>query len=429
VTDQEGRIRVTHTDDGARSRVAVFFRLIITLPHLIWLAIWTIGAVLLAPVHWVIALVRGGPAGWAHEFYSAFVRYTLHVYAYFYLAAGRYPGFIGQPGYVVDADIPPPGTQRRWTIALRFFIALPALVLASALSSGVGGNAGRRGDDAEMIGASFGGLGFAIALLAWFASLWLARTPTGLRDAQVYCQGYAAQAFGYLLLLNDRYPTSDPDAVPLDPMPAHPVRLRTDDDGTRNRLTVFFRLLLAIPYIAWFVIWSIAVFFAAIAGWFAALATGRLPDALHRFLAAFTRYGTHAGSFIYLLGGPFPGFLGRPGTYPVELEIDDPLPQHRAKTAFRIVLVIPAWIVASAFGGIAFLAAVGAWFSAMFTGRVPSGLRGLLAWALRYEAQAYAYLLLLTDRYPYTGPDGRGRREPEPVAAPEQPLLAPERPS
>jgi hypothetical protein len=434
VTDLEGRIRVTHTDDGARSRVAVFFRLIITLPHLIWLALWTIAAVLVAPVHWVIALVRSGPAGWAHEFYSAYVRCALHVYSYLYFATGRYPPFLGDPGYVIHADIPPPATQRRWTIALRFFLALPALVLASALSNGIGGNYGRRGDDAEMIAVSFGGLGFAIAFVAWFASLWLARTPGGLRDAQVYCQGYAAQAFGYLLLLNDRYPTSDQRAVPLDPMPAHPIRLRVDDDQTRNRLTVFFRILLAIPHIVWVSLWGIAAFFAAIAGWFAALATGRLPDPLHGFLAAFARYWTHVAAYIYLLGGPYPGFLGREGSYPVELEIEAPRPQHRAKTAFRLFLAFPAFILASGFGTVACVAAVGAWFSALFTGRVPSGLHGLLAWAVRYDAQAYSYMLLLTDRYPYTGPDGRGRPEPEPepTATPDQPDVlgvAPERPS
>ena len=432
MTDLDGRIRVTHADDGARSRAAVFFRFFIMIPHFIWLGLWSIGALVVAPIHWVIALVRGGPADWAHAFYSAYVRYALHVYAYTYLAAGRYPGFLGEPGYVIEAEFPPPGPQQRWTIALRVFIALPSLVLASVLSNGAGGGGGYGGSgDAEAWAISYSGLGFTLAVLAWFASLALARTPTGLRDAQVYCQGYAAQAFGYLLLLNDRYPTSDPHAVPLDPMPAHPVRLQVTDDRERNRLTVFFRLLLAIPHLVWWSLWSIAAFFATIAGWFAALVTGRLPDALHRFLGAFLRYGTHVNSYILLLGGPFPGFTGRPGSYPVELDIDEPQPQHRAKTAFRVFLAIPAFLAAGGFGAVACVAAVGAWFSALATGRVPEGLHGLLGWAVRYEAQAYAYLLLLTDRYPYTGPDGRGRIVADPPAAPAQPdtlEIAPERP-
>jgi Domain of unknown function (DUF4389) len=432
VTDQEGRIKVTHTDDGARSRVTVFFRFPMALPQLVWLFIWSIGALFVAPVHWVIALIRGGPAEWAHGFYSAYVRFALHVYTYLYLGTGKWPPFMGERGYEVDVEFPPPGKQRRWTIALRFFVALPALILAGALTGGVGGNySNSQGGDAEAVAFQLGGLGTAIAVLAWFASLALARTPTGLRDAQVYCQGYGAQAFGYLLLLSDRYPTSDPHAVPLDPMPPHPVRVRAGEDRNRNRLTVFFRLVLAIPHLIWIMLWGIAAFFAAIAGWFAALATGRLPDALHRFLAAFVRYGAHVSSYLNILGGPFPGFLGEAGSYPVDPEIDDPQPQHRAKTAFRIILALPAWLVASTFGTVAFIAAVGAWFCALFTGRIPDGLHGLLAWAVRYETQFYSYLLLLTDRYPYTGPDGRGRPEAEPTEAPGEPEtwgLSPERP-
>jgi hypothetical protein len=194
---------------------------------------------------------------------------------------------------------------------------------------------------------------------------------------------------------------------------------------------VFFRLLLAIPYVLWWFLWSIAAFFAVIAGWFAALFTGRLPGGLHNFLGAFLRYGTQLHAFVVLLGGPFPGFTGRPGSYPVELEIDEPQPQHRAKTAFRLILAIPAVAAAGAFGTVAAVAAIGAWFSALATGRGPEGLHRLLAWAVRYDAQAYGYLWLLTDRYPYTGPDGRGREVAEPPAAPAQPEtldVAPERP-
>jgi len=41
-----------------------------------------------------------------------------------------------------------------------------------------------------------------------------------------------------------------------------------------------------------------------------------------------------------------------------------------------------------------------AWFIALALGRVPKGMRDLMAYCLRYNAQTYAYLLLLTDRYP-----------------------------
>ena len=41
-------------------------------------------------------------------------------------------------------------------------------------------------------------------------------------------------------------------------MDAHPVRLVVEDDLERNRLTVFFRLILAIPHIVWLILWTVA---------------------------------------------------------------------------------------------------------------------------------------------------------------------------
>ena len=429
-------IRVSHDDDGARSRVTVFFRFILVLPHLIWLLVWGIGILVVLPVHWVIALILGRPAGWAHAFYAAYVRYALHVYAYWYLAAQRYPGFVGDPGYVVDAEMPPPERQRRWTIALRLILTIPAFVLSAALGNGLGGGGGggggsTGGEDAEAFAASFNlGLAFVVAFLAWFASLALARVPQGLRDAQVYCLGYAAQVFGYFFLLTDRYPTSDPHAVPLSPMPDHPVRLRDEGERRRNRLLVLFRLPLTVPHFVWLTLWSVVAFFAAVIAWLVALVIGRVPDPLHRFLAAFVRYSTHVVSFLYVLGGPFPGFLGRAGSYPVDLEVEPPQPQSRLKTLFRLFLAFPAFLASGAFGTVTLVAGIGAWWASLFTGRIPEGLKGLLGWSVRYQAQVYGYLLLLTDRYPYTGPDGRGRpvAEPSAGAAPQDWQVAPEAP-
>ena len=94
----------------------------------------------------------------------------------------------------------------------------------------------------------------------------------------------------------------------------HRVRITVDDDLRRSRLTVFFRLLLAIPHLIWFVLWSIAVFFAAIATWFAALVTGRAPQGLHNFLSAYVRYATHLDAYLSLTANPYPGFTGGRGT-------------------------------------------------------------------------------------------------------------------
>ena len=179
----------------------------------------------------------------------------------------------------------------------------------------------------------------------------------------------------------------------------HPIRLVVTDDLQRNRLTVFFRLILAIPHLIWLTVWGIVAALAAIANWFATLVNGQSPEGLHDFLATYLRYQTHVYAYILLVADPFPGFGGKPG-YSIDLEVDPPQRQNRWTVAFRVILAIPAFIVSGIFGYLNRVLAVFSWFIALVMGSVPEGLRNFAAFALRYEQQTAAYALLLTGRYP-----------------------------
>jgi Domain of unknown function (DUF4389) len=179
----------------------------------------------------------------------------------------------------------------------------------------------------------------------------------------------------------------------------HPIRLVVTDDLQRNRLTVFFRLILAIPHVIWLFLWGIVATLAAIANWFATLVKGESPEGLHNFLATYLRYMTQVYAYILLIADPFPGFGGKPG-YPVEIEVDPPQPQNRWTVGFRIFLAIPAFIIAGIFGYLNRILALFSWFVALVLGRVPEGLRNVAAFALRFEQQTAGYTLLLTGRYP-----------------------------
>jgi hypothetical protein len=113
----------------------------------------------------------------------------------------------------------------------------------------------------------------------------------------------------------------------------------------------------------------------------------------------------HAYAFLGLVANPFPGFLGRPRTYPVDLEVAGPERQHRLRTLFRVFLAVPALLVEAALSVLFVVVAALGWFAALATGRMPTGFRNVGAWALRYGARTNAYLYLLTDRYPYSGPE------------------------
>jgi hypothetical protein len=182
-----------------------------------------------------------------------------------------------------------------------------------------------------------------------------------------------------------------------------PIRLIVNDDLHRSRLTVFFRLLLAIPHIVLLVLWTVVVFLVAIVNWFATLITGRSPDSLHAFQARFLRYGTQVTGYTTLLADPYPGFGGgRP--YRIDLEVAPPERQNRWITGFRIFLAIPALILANVLFQVLEVIAFLGWFVCLALGRMPQGMRDLGAYCLRYQQQTYGYLLLLTQRYPSLSP-------------------------
>jgi hypothetical protein len=423
VAPEQRPIRLVVRDDLERRRLTVFFRLLLAIPHFIWLTLWGIAAFVVAFVLWLAVLIEGKAPSSLHDFVAGYLRYATQVGGYLFLAASPYPGFRGRPGYPIDLEIDPPERQSRWTGFFRLLLAVPALMLAATLGGGLfigspGGSWGAAGGEQESAtwsaAITFTGTAAAAAFLAWFAIMARGGAPRGLRDLVAYALSYSAQAGGYLLLLTGRYPSSDPAlAEDYADLPEHPVRIVVTDDLGRPRLTVLFRLLLAIPHFVWLVLWLVPAFLAAVAAWFVALVTGRVPAALHRFLAAYLRYSTHVLAYVYIVGRRFPGFTGRAGSYGIDVEIAPPERQSRWKTLFRIFLAIPAVILNSALGGVALVVAVLGWFYALVTGRMPEGLRNLGAACLRYGAQTYAYVFLLTDRYPYAAPVLEGRREVE----------------
>jgi hypothetical protein len=383
-----------------RTRLTVAFRLVLAIPHFIWLAGWfSLAVVPVVIANWIASLIQGSPAPMLHRFVASYVRYTVHVVSYVTLAADPYPGFAGRAGsYPIDVEIDPPGPQNRWVTGFRLFLGLPAIVLADSMlgfgTSAAGGGA-----------TQFGGIAATVAFFGWFVSVGQARMPEGFRDVLAYTIGYSAQVSGYVLLLTDRYPNSDPAVYEsANVIRDDPIRLDVEDDLRRSRVTTFFRLPLAIPHLVWLVLWGIAVLFALIVHWFVMLFRGRPSERLHRFVSRYARYQTHVYAFLLLVGNPFPGFTGRRGAYPVDVALPPPEPQSRLVTGFRFLLAIPAFFISSAIGGAAFIAAVFMWFHALVRGRVPRGLRNLGAFSLRYNAQSFGYAALITDRYPYTGP-------------------------
>ena len=192
----------------------------------------------------------------------------------------------------------------------------------------------------------------------------------------------------------------EPTQPPVEPPRRHPIRLVDNDDLGRSRLTVLVRLLLVVPHVIWLLLYTAVALPMGLVNWIVTLIKGRPPERVHRWLVRFLRYSIYVYSYAYLFANPYPPFHGEPGSYSIDIEVDPPDRQNRLVTAFRLVLAIPALILNWVFGQVLQIVAFLGWFVALALGRTPRGMENLGLYCLRYQAQTWGYLLVLTDRYP-----------------------------
>jgi len=185
------------------------------------------------------------------------------------------------------------------------------------------------------------------------------------------------------------------------------VRLTDDLALRRRRLAVLFRPLLLVPAAVVALVWALVVAVAVPLAWVTALVTGRVPRFLHRTLRAALGYLVQVDAWATLVSGRYP-WPRRRSRHPVQLRCLR-APQRRWTVLLRLVLALPALVLASVLGVVHLCTAVAAWFVALVLGRTTAGLRELGAFCLRYATETAAYVLLLTARYPRLAP----RRLPE----------------
>jgi hypothetical protein len=188
----------------------------------------------------------------------------------------------------------------------------------------------------------------------------------------------------------------------------------------RNRLTTFFRLLLAIPHLIlvgglsvaggsrggqgmgagaeWGLLGAAAMVLAVVS-WFTILVGGTHIAGIRQFQTFYLRWRVRAVAYFMLLEDAYPPFGD--GPYPTSIEITEPAGRRDTlSVALRILYAIPH-MIALLFVVVAWcVTTVIAWFAILFTGRYPKALYEFGVGALRWRLRVEAYLLLLVDDYP-----------------------------
>jgi hypothetical protein len=179
-----------------------------------------------------------------------------------------------------------------------------------------------------------------------------------------------------------------------------PVLVAFAGPGPQSRMTVAFRLFLAIPQ--FIVLWALAIaaYVITIVGWFAALFTGRLPAFAADFLTGFLRWQTRVFGYTILLTDEYPPFALEDADYPIRVAVR-PGRLNRLAVLLRFFLLIPAWIVQAvvAYGALTVVQFV-SWLIVLISGQMPYTLYQALAAVLRYQARVFGFACMLTSAYP-----------------------------
>jgi hypothetical protein len=211
--------------------------------------------------------------------------------------------------YPVGINVRPALEDRnRLTSAFRVFLALPHILLVGGPAAMVSWlNMGSHGTGSWSVGSSTGVLGAVAAicaLIAWFAIVFTGRYPDGLRQLAIFYLRWRVRGIAYVTLLRDEYPPFGDDGYPAELVLEEPAE-------TRNRLTVFFRLLLAVPHLFVLALLGLVWAFTTALAWLWILFTGRYPETLYGFAIGVFAWSMRVEAYVLLLYDEYPPFTLR----------------------------------------------------------------------------------------------------------------------
>lgn len=86
--------------------------------------------------------------------------------------------------------------------------------------------------------------------------------------------------------------------------------------------------------------------------------------------------------------------------YPITVSFEYQEKLSRLTTFFRVLMIIPQWIVLYFIGMAASVVIFIAWWAILFTGRYPRWAFDFVAGYVRWYTRVTGYYCLLTDKYP-----------------------------
>jgi len=187
--------------------------------------------------------------------------------------------------------------------------------------------------------------------------------------------------------------------IPPPPPVTHPVNLWIERSASRSRISVLFRLILALPLVVLEQVWSSVMQVVAVIQWVIVAFTGKRNADLRKLQLQYLTFASRTYTYVGLLYDSYPPF-GESSASPVQLNIDEPGVPRRASAIFRIILAVPAFIVAWFVILIGTFVTIFAWFTVLVVGSLPEGMHHFLTKVHRYVVRTLTYATLVVDAYP-----------------------------
>jgi hypothetical protein len=198
----------------------------------------------------------------------------------------------------------------------------------------------------------------------------------------------------------EQSPTAVPESAG-PPLPDHPARFEISYPAELNRWLPLIKWLLVIPHLIALFFVGIGAAVVAFIAFFAVLFTGRWPRWAFDYLVGTFRWAFRVAAYFHFMTDAYPPFsLADDPNYPVRLDIEYPDRIANWRPLVQWLLAIPYLIAAGILYWLTGLLAIAAFFTVLFTKRIPRDLFELMVPGLRWNLRGNAYAYWMTDRYP-----------------------------
>jgi uncharacterized protein DUF4389 len=205
--------------------------------------------------------------------------------------------------YPVSVAIEPQLAGRnRLTTAFRLILAIPHLILVGGVGLGLAiTNQGRNATSLSGETGLLGGAAWILAIVSWVTIVIGGEHINAIRRFTRFYLRWRVRSLAYTMLLEDRYP-------PFGDGPYPATLTVIDPPGRRNRLTVGFRIILAIPQLIVLFFLMFAWWVTAVVAWLLILITGTYPQGLYTFGVGALQWLVRVEAYVLLLTDEYPPF-------------------------------------------------------------------------------------------------------------------------